>query len=105
MRLKPGVKIQQAMPELIIGLMCADSVFLRYGEECWITALRDGKHKEGSKHYRGEAADLRSKHLKTLALKINILNDMKAYLGADFDVLLEYQGKDNEHYHLEYDPK
>lgn len=105
MRLKTGVKIQQAASELVIGLMCAESVFLRYGEECWITALKDGKHMEGSKHYRGEAADLRSKHLKTLALKINILNDLKEYLGADFDVILENQDKENEHFHLEYDPK
>jgi hypothetical protein len=105
MRLKPGVKIAGLKPETVLGLLIVEAVFLRYGEECWLTAVVDGKHMLGSRHGNGYAADLRSKHLKTLALKINILNDLKEYLGADFDVVLENQGKENEHFHCEYDPK
>ena len=56
------------------------------------------EHKKGSKHYIGQALDLRNWH---------VLGDMELFvaslrqlLGPDFDVILEI-----DHIHIEYDPK
>ena len=80
-------------PTLLAGL---DYIFTKFGvEEAVITSARDGKHMEGSLHYKGQAIDLRTKHvLEALTKKI------KEYVGSDYDVVLE-----SEHIHLEWDPK
>ena len=84
-----------------MALACTiiDSVFDRHGKEFTITSAIDGKHSRASKHYSGAAIDARTRHLLTSeADKITI--DIKASLGADFDVVLE-----TDHLHIEYDPK
>ena len=78
-------------------------VLERYGADLWITSARDGEHKEGSFHYSGEAFDVRSKHLPRY-VKLEVLEELRAALGNEFDVLFEYQGMPNEHFHIEHDP-
>ncbi len=104
MKLKVGVKIKGIQPEIVVAMLIIDGVFNSYKKECVITVGTDGKHMKGSLHYPGYAIDVRSKHL-TAELKQSILSDMKAALGRDFDVILENLGKDQEHYHVEFDPK
>ena len=64
------------------------------------------KHKKGSKHYTGDAVDIRSKTFTT-EQQNKILNAFynNRDLRLNFDLLLESKGKPNEHFHLEYDPK
>lgn len=69
------------------------------GREIVVTAILDGKHKEGSKHYQGEAFDMRRWGYSQQELN-QLLVDMKANLGLDYDVVLE-----STHVHIEYDPK
>lgn len=69
-----------------------------------VTSGNDSKHKKGSKHYSDEALDIRTKNLtreEKHALKIGIA----ARLGLDYDVILESEGKMNEHLHIERDPR
>lgn len=68
-----------------------------------ITHGRDGGHQRGSKHYTDEALDLRSHHLAAPD-KERWIEIMRQRLGSDYQVILEDQGKDNEHVHIEYDP-
>jgi hypothetical protein len=64
-----------------------------------ITSILDGKHKPFSKHYEGNAFDIRIiQYLKTHITKL--LEQLKKELGPDFDVVLE-----SDHIHIEYDPK
>lgn len=99
MILKPGVKIEGARPELIIGLMVADTVYARYNTELVVTSIMEGRHMTNSKHYDGLAADLRIKNV--LAVRhMELLGALKNSLGWDFDVVLE-----SDHIHIEYDPK
>jgi len=67
--------------------------------------LNDGKHGTNSYHYKGLAADLRTKHVKTEDEKKAILDDIRASLNFQWDVLYENPGGDNQHFHLEVNIK
>ena len=100
MRIKPGVKIGGASPELAIGLQIMDSVHRElFGKEITVTSICDGKHSIGSLHYRGEAADLRTKDLEPQS-RSQLAQALQQALGADWDVVLE-----KDHIHVEYDPE
>lgn len=79
-----------------------------------ITAIADGKHSENSRHYRGEALDIRSKNFPTNVSKDLFRNKFEDYLNSHpmldiydenrrnkFRVLLESRGTDNEHFHAQ----
>lgn len=80
-------------------------IFNKHNYPCVITSLNDSKHGVNSLHTSDRAFDCRSKHISTLELKKTILAEIKAALTADFDVVFEDEGGDNEHYHIEYDVK
>lgn len=62
-----------------------------------ITSGKDGKHMRGSKHYTGDAIDLRCYDMKKVEETTKAID--KA-LGAGYDVVFE-----KDHIHIEYDPK
>ena len=64
-----------------------------------ITSGRDGKHMKNSKHYTGEAIDLRTRDL-TRGKATRLLKALRDKLGNKYDVILE-----TDHIHLEYDPR
>lgn len=99
MKIKQGVKIR---PDMAMGMMwvVVDSVFRRVGVmEAVVTSVCDGRHMLGSKHYEGLAADFRISHVFPGSVP-KIVSELKADLGAEFDVVLE-----KDHIHVEYDPK
>ena len=105
-KLKAGVDIKGIKAEMVFGIVIVDSVFEDKGVyETIVTSVKDGKHKPGSLHYSGLAADFRSKHISGLVLKNAIVESIKSSLGDQWDVLLEHLGKPNEHIHVEFDPK
>ena len=82
-------------------------------QRCWpyehghpvVTALQNGKHMRGSFHEKKRAIDLRSKNLPDSAAKHAFRDLLLEDLGdRDFDVILESEGKDQEHFHCEFDP-
>lgn len=78
----------------------ADEVSKRItGKEIVITSILDGNHKDGSKHYTGDAFDQR-KHIYTPQQQKELLKELRAELGPDYDVVEEAT-----HFHIEYDPK
>lgn len=75
---------------------------LEPGIEIVVTAGRDGRHKTGSLHYKGRAVDIRTWNLKNPAK----VRDLVAFrLGKDYDVLFENPGQEDQHLHVEWDPK
>lgn len=85
-------------PRLVEALFIADQLHREStGKELVITSLNDGKHKEGSLHYTGRAADLRIWHLPR---PDSFTSKLAGKVGPDFDVILE-----DDHIHMEYDPK
>lgn len=90
-------------PELIFGLLVFERIYYHFtGADLMITSGNDGDHMVGSKHYTGEAFDARS-HDITANEKHQILDQAKTLLEPEFDIILESEGTENEHFHLEYD--
>lgn len=100
MRLKPGVKILGARPELLIGLSIADSVYLeQVGAEVLVTSISDGKHMPGSLHYKGLAADLGIRGLSDVRVGKLFAALYEALGKAEWDLVREA-----DHLHMEFDP-
>jgi len=104
MRFKRGVKIDGLSPQLLLGLIVAESTHDDQGLDkrgpFEVTSINDGKHMPGSLHYSGRAADLRTAHLSGSEARgwAELLRLRLAGLG--FDIVLE-----SDHLHIEYDPK
>ncbi len=96
--LKQGIKINLLQPEIVLAIIAIRDVYEFYNEpELIITAGNDGKHMVGSLHYKGYAIDLRlPKEGKNWGAIVAMI---KAFLGENFDVILE-----KTHIHVEYDP-
>lgn len=62
-----------------------------------ITSAKDGIHMKNSKHYSGEAIDIRKLDMKNVNV---VVEKIKEYLGKNYDVINE-----KTHIHIEYDPK
>lgn len=65
-----------------------------------ITSGTDGKHKVGSKHYSGDALDIRNFNFPSKNDQDMFIYRLKTRLGKDYDIILE-----KDHIHCEYDPK
>lgn len=100
MKLKPGVIVQGISNEAMIGVLAAQAVYQRHDLDFVITSMLDGKHSSKSKHYRGDAVDIRTRHIQNANMKAQIVAEIKDALGQDYDVILE-----STHIHLEYDPR
>ena len=102
--LKPGARIRGLKTEILFAILVVQEVHADYDLDCIVTSVTDGVHGHASKHYSGFAADFRTKHWSA-AIKHQIVSVIKEALGADYDVVLLYEGEANEHLHVEYDPK
>lgn len=69
------------------------------GKVITITSLLDGRHSIKSKHYTGNAFDIRISKYTPFELKA-LVKALKIALGTNYDVILE-----KDHIHIEYDPK
>lgn len=101
---KAGVNFWPGMhPRLEADMEKIDRLHIRLGcsRPAFITSARDSKHKEQSKHYAGRALDLRTNDLSP-TLKRRLAKDLALLLGPDYFVDLEYEGRPNEHIHLQY---
>ena len=105
MKLKPTVKLTDLAPQMALAALIVDSIYRERGVECVITSANDSKHGANSWHYKGRALDFRTKQDALNGLENELRNVVKDRLGPDFDVVIEAVGTDNEHLHVEYDPK
>jgi hypothetical protein len=100
-RLKQGVRLRDLSPQMALAAAIVASC---YGDfDCTITSANDSKHSARSYHYKGNALDFRTKDYA--GDKAALERRVREALGAEFDAILEALGQDNEHLHVEYDPK
>lgn len=103
MRLKTeSVRFADMKPGLLRVLATIEEIHQDItGQEAVVTSLNDGKHVDGSKHYSGEAADIRVWYtgIRTaeFAERIRIAHPECDVLYGDEEHL--------DHMHVEYDPK
>ena len=94
-KLVPSVEIKAAME--VADALSKEIV----KQEITITSILDGKHKEGSKHYKGDAFDMRTWSSIFTGNKLPIfISNLIENLGKNYDVVLH-----NTHLHVEFDPK
>ena len=98
MNIKDGVSLEGVQWQMFHAAIVAEQIYKKFGAECVITAGTDGKHMEGSLHYKGCALDLRTFNVAGKELQVKVA--LQQALGKDYDVVLE-----KDHVHVEYDPK
>lgn len=94
--LKSDVRAQGLSNEILLAIIIAASIYEQSENSMTITSLTDGRHREGSLHYTGDAVDLRLPKQNTAGL-VAALRDA---LGLHYDVILE-----SDHIHIEHDPR
>ena len=108
MRFKRGVNISGLQPETLLGILVTQETYQRHGAELTLTSVLDGRHSKLSLHYQGYAFDCRTKTLPPGTVQL-IYAELKTILDPlGFDVVLELDQKNdrnNEHLHVEFDPK
>ncbi len=104
MSLKSGVALRGLHPVWGIAYPIIRDAFRDQNAQCIITSANDSRHGVNSLHYKGRALDLRTKHVSE-PVKSSIIRKIKEQLGVQFDVVYEAAGLDNEHLHIEWDPK
>lgn len=98
MKLKDNtVKLEGMDWRLWQAAVTCEAILAQYGSDMVITSAKDGKHHDGSLHYVGRAIDIRIWKIANRAQQV--IAEMKAQLGPEYDVVLE-----EDHIHLEYDP-
>lgn len=105
MKLKSGVKLIDLQPQTVLAMRVTETVFEEFQVPHVITSVNDSKHGDGSLHFKGRAFDSRTKYEALNGREMALRDAVKEALGADFDVVMEAVGTDNEHLHVEYDPK
>lgn len=103
--IKEAAKVKGLHVETLLGFLIVASVLHEHGYGATITEGSGGTHMPKSLHYEGYAVDIRSKHVKTFEEKESIMATAVKALGSDFDLILENLGLENEHWHLEFQPK
>lgn len=93
---KKGVRFDADHPAL--GRMLAELLLLDYDGEIVITAGTNGTHMSGSKHYSGQAIDIRVHNLPSPEAIAKKLRDS---LGPRFTVLHESPNTPNAHLHVQ----
>ncbi|MBE9515972.1 MAG: hypothetical protein IME93_03225 [Proteobacteria bacterium] len=106
-KVKEGASISNCRKEILCALITIISpLFKSHDLDTVVTSGAEMyKHSvKRSAHYRGDAVDLRSKHIPNEGLKAKIFDELAATLGDDFVVLWEGVGKPWEHYHIHWSP-
>jgi len=103
---KPGVKLTGICPQINTALIVASQVYAELGYPCTVTSANDSQHSTASLHYAGSAVDLRTQHMgMTDQEKQRAAQMMRDRLTTDYDIILEEIGSDQEHIHVEWQPK
>ena len=92
-------------PRILIMLAAIANVAAALPHDVVVTAGIDGKHKTGSRHYTSEALDVRSKNFPSRRAKQEFVSTVLLRLGPGYEMFLELEGKAEEHFHLEWDPR
>jgi len=105
MQLKLGVRLEKLQPQTVLAMLVVNDVCWRWGVECVLTSVNDSKHMAKSWHYEGRAFDVRTKYPELDGREQEFRDEVARDLGPNYDVTIEAIGTEDEHLHVEYDPK
>jgi hypothetical protein len=105
MKVKASVNLAGCSFQIGYAAAVASFFFNREGVDFIVTSAKDGTHGTGSLHAKGDAIDIRTRHLTT-AQGDRILRDIKLSLELfGFDVIDERAKPGAPHFHVEFQPK
>jgi len=84
--------------EALLGIIITKDVLEEFGSSLTITSLNDGKHSKTSRHYAGDAWDVRTWGIK--GIEENVCQRLRKALGKHYFVLFEA-----DHIHISYKPQ
>lgn len=96
MLIKAGVDISRLERRTRNGLKITATVLKEFEKDLVVTSTYEGNHGPGSLHYANQAFDIRRPGKDTISFSLELMDA----LGSDFDVVVE-----DDHIHIEYDPK
>lgn len=96
---KPGVVINGISLKMLQGVCYAAEMYEILGLPFVVTSIMEGVHKEGSRHFSGNAIDIRTSNVPRKTW-LKIVEELTDYLPKSFQIVLEI-----DHIHIEYDPK
>jgi len=99
LQIKQGVKLKGLSTRMCVALQVAEGAYGDFGYPLTLAHALDGVHAVQSFHYQGDAVDLRTKGIANLVVH-GIVASLKLRLPG-FDIILEDEGGDNEHLHIE----
>lgn len=102
--IKQTAKLRGIRPEMAIAHIEVMFVYHKLGFDCVFTEGTGGKHSRASLHYVGQAIDYRVKNVPRNRWE-ELARLIKESLNDEFDVVLETSVKDQEHIHVECQPK
>lgn len=95
---KPGVDLWGLSSTMTCAVRMIDAQLRHHGYPSWtITSTTEGKHMTGSRHYTGDAIDIRIRDVSDPDEFFILIRDA---LPDSFDVILE-----RDHVHVEFDPR
>ncbi len=97
------MKLSGLTAQMALAAGVVDSIYGLHGEHATVTSANDSTHSAGSLHYSGCALDFRTHDFE--GDRAALVLELRDALGSEFDVVLESAGTDNEHIHVEWDPK
>lgn len=102
---KRGVSIGGCRSDILLALIAIEPIYKKRSLDLVVTSGSENyKHSaHRSAHYRGDAADIRSKNIPK-ADRPNVLMAIKRKLGLDYVVIHEGIGKPWEHFHIHWSP-
>lgn len=91
----PGVQVEilEALIKIKKGFFDPNGYLLT------VTSVCDGKHREGSRHYDGQAMDLRSYNLPKSIDRSKMAGEIQEVLGKEYLAIYE---ANPPHFHIEY---
>jgi hypothetical protein len=92
-------------PKSLVIVAAIANVAETWQRTVWITSGNDSTHGARSLHPKDRAVDARSKDFADGQQKRAFLKAVLDRLGPDYEGILEAEGKANEHFHVEHDPK
>ena len=95
------IKSNVKPPSLVI-LAAAANTAQELAIEIMVTSGNDSTHMKGSRHYVNAALDFRSKDMP-YPTRSKFMAILQKRLGPKYQVILEDDGKANEHIHVERD--
>jgi len=97
MYIKKDVRLRSLCACMVPALIICCDFFNSIKKEIIITSGNEGIHKKGSKHYDGEAFDIRTYHLSKSEIS-QFQSYFRKRCDSCFDLVIE-----KDHAHIEYD--